>query len=220
MPQWFDGVKGSLDMLGMSFDSASDRVNFDHKRWPQGAKPPGAGSTRSLDHLLAASELAHSRSITFKVNTVVTALNKGEDLSPHINRVAPSRWKMFQVLPLGGENCGVKADGNKALGNVAPLLISSQDFDGFVQRNRAGLKDASIAKVESNDVMQNSYILLDERGCFLDSTSGSKLASPSIFLQDSVATEASIQRAWKEVGRVSQEAFALRDGAFFEAKCA
>lgn len=225
MSAWFNGVGGrSLDMLGMSFDSPSDFVNKDHGRWPKGSLPPIKDTSRSLQHLLAASELAHSRSITFKVNTVVTALNKGEDLSPHINTVAPARWKLFQVLPLGGENCGIQADGSKALGNVGPLLISSQEFDAYVERNRAGLREPSIAKKESNEVMQNSYILLDENGCFLDSSSGSKLPSPSIFPPSGgVATEASILRAWEGVRMVSTEAFAQRDGAFFEAaplKCA
>lgn len=45
-----------------------------------------------------------------KINTVVTAENFKEDLSEFIVAAHPVRWKVFQVLPIAGQNSG-KVDG-------------------------------------------------------------------------------------------------------------
>ncbi len=53
-----------------------------------------------------------------KLNTVVTALNCREDMSAFVLRFQPERWKVFQVLPMAGQNDG----------DVEPLLIDDDSF--------------------------------------------------------------------------------------------
>ena len=100
----------------------------------------------------------------------MTDLNHGEDLSPLINEAQPSRWKVFQVLAVEAENMGTRA-----LNDVSPLLVSRDLFDDYIARNRCGLDDPRILKSEPNDVMQASYVLLDERARFLDPSTGGKV---------------------------------------------
>lgn len=95
------------------------------------------------------------------MNTVVTALNADEDMSPLINELRPMRWKVFQVLPLEGENCGA---GKGAGQDVLPLLITHEQFQRYIERNAGGL-DASLShdgvlEAEDNDTMKTSYVLV------------------------------------------------------------
>lgn len=39
-----------------------------------------------------------------KINTVVSASNMNEDMTELINYAKPARWKIFQVLPIKGQN--------------------------------------------------------------------------------------------------------------------
>ncbi|MBA3546792.1 MAG: hypothetical protein H0T76_09945 [Nannocystis sp.] len=66
-----------------------------------------------------------ARGLRLKLNTVVTALNWREDMSEFVRRVAPERWKVFQVLPIGGQNDGAVDD----------LLIDAAQFRAFVDRH-------------------------------------------------------------------------------------
>ena len=85
--------------------------------------------------------------------------------------------EIFQVLPLQGENIGTLKHPKK---NVEPFIISNEKFKKFVERNTSNLFDPSIVKVESNDVMKDSYVLIDEYGRFLDCSGGGKVPSESI----------------------------------------
>lgn len=172
--EWMAENAPYLGMLGLSCDSASDIVNFLHGRWPKGACEPHdtPAGRRSLAerHVLRAAALAHEHGVEFKINTVVTVLNQAEDLTPLINEARPSRWKVFQVLAVDAENAGTGA-----LNDVGPLLVSRDQFDAFIARNSHGLDDPRILKSEPNDIMQSSYVLLDERARFLDPSTGGKV---------------------------------------------
>jgi hypothetical protein len=48
----------------------------------------------------------------------VTSLNHHEDLSPLVRAMYPDRWKVFQVLPIIGQNDGI----------VEELLITTEQF--------------------------------------------------------------------------------------------
>jgi len=211
---WLADHARSLDMLGVSFDSARDATNFAHGRWPRkGGLPaaPAAGAdSRAGRHLLRAAALAAEFGVPLKVNTVVTRRNAGEDVSALINAAAPARWKVFQVLALDGENCGA---GAKA--DVAPLLVDRAAFDAFLARNRAGLRAPGILKEEPNEVMQASYVLLDERARFLDSSRGGKVPTQSIL--DVGVEAAAAELLASGGGGFDHAAFVARDGAFFAA---
>lgn len=106
-----------------------------------------------------------------------------EDMSAFIEEMKPDRWKVFQVLPLIGENCdttkhsGTQMQAKKA---VEQFLITDAEFNRFVDRHLQKLADPSILKAEDNATMKSSYIMIDEYGRFLDSSLGMKAPTRSI----------------------------------------
>ena len=42
-----------------------------------------------------------------KLNTVVNAMNLDDDMSELVLKLRPDRWKIFQVLPVDGQNDGL-----------------------------------------------------------------------------------------------------------------
>ena len=117
------------------------------------------------------------------------------------------RWKIFQVLPLVGENIG-----ENAKRDVTRFLIEDGEFQSFIERNRANLQDPTIMKIENNDVMKSSYILVDEYGCFLDSSLGGKVQTKSIL-------HVGVEQAWEQLtssegGGYDAKSFYARDGEY------
>ena len=68
----------------------------------------------------------------------------------------------------------------KTVQNVIPLLITPDEFKGYVAKNTAGLLDKTVAEPEDNQTMMASYVLIDEFGRFLDSSTGGKVPTRSI----------------------------------------
>jgi len=110
--------------------------------------------------------------VRFKLNTVVNALNWEEDMNDQIAALDPFRWKVFQVLLLEGENMG----GEGELRDARNLCIDRAQFEAFIDRH----SDRPQLIPEPNDVMQNSYLLLDEELRFLDCSGGGKVPGRSI----------------------------------------
>lgn len=143
---------GLLDWVGLSVDSASEVT--------QAALGRDKG-----DHVHKSVELVkrlHSLGIRVKLNTVVTALNWQEDMTSFVLDVRPERWKVFQVLPIAGQNDG----------RVEPLLVTSEQFAAFVDRHK-GVAEHGIALVaETNAAMTDSYAMIDPLGRFFCNTGG------------------------------------------------
>lgn len=89
--------------------------------------------------------------IDIKINTVVSSLNKSEDLSQFIEQVAPDKWKVFKVLPV------ITYDNN----------ISQDDFVKFLERHRSF---DNIISSENNDEMTDSYLMIDPIGRFFQNS--------------------------------------------------
>ena len=199
-PAWFDEFGSYLDVLGISCDSAVASTNLAIGR--------AAGRHEDqVENIRRASKICSAYGVKFKMNTVVCSHNKLEDITPLVNELSPMRWKIFQVLPLDGENTGVNA-----LRNVDDLLISDKEFDQYVERSRLGLRDTSIMKAESNKVMQSSYLLVDEYGRFLDCSSGGKIPTKSIL-------DVGVEAAYEELissqgGGFDRTAYYDRDGYY------
>eukprot|EP00768_Dysnectes_brevis_P008228 gnl/Dysnectes_brevis/7317_a12156_262.p1 GENE.gnl/Dysnectes_brevis/7317_a12156_262~~gnl/Dysnectes_brevis/7317_a12156_262.p1 ORF type:complete len:300 (-),score=109.09 gnl/Dysnectes_brevis/7317_a12156_262:23-922(-) len=187
--EWLVRAKPYLDILGISFHSASRGTAEE-----MGFRPRARTHTHDvIQHALDLSRWCHELGIAFKVNTVVNACNVDEHLAPFIARLNPCRWKVFQVLPLGDEV-------DKS------LLVSRHQFEGFVARQRISHPDLPMIP-EPNEVMQNSYVLIDHRGRFLDCGQGSKrVAGPSI-------VEVGLQKAFETV-TFDHRAFMERDGLY------
>lgn len=91
-------------------------------------------------------------------------------MSAFVRRVQPARWKVFQVLPVGGQNDGL----------VEPLLITPDQFRAFVERH-ALLRAEGLGPVtEDNDAMTNSYVMVDPLGRFYGNAAGRYVYSDPI----------------------------------------
>jgi len=147
-----DKVGADLDWVALSVDSADEATQ----------RRLGRGKGRHVDSALGLADLTRSRGIGLKLNTVVTALNRDEDMSSFVRRFAPQRWKVFQVLKIQGQNEGA----------VEPLLITRDEFDRFVRRH-AHLATEGLAPVaEDNDAMTDSYAMIDPLGRFFGNSGG------------------------------------------------
>eukprot|EP01033_Poteriospumella_lacustris_P006177 gene6178-4437_t len=195
--EWFEEYGAYLDILGVSCDATDEDINVEI----------GRGKGKHVDHIRRAARLCQQHGIQFKINTVVNRYNHHCDMSAFINELKPMRWKVFQVLPLEGENIGANVTRD-----VTRFLIADEEFQGFIQRNQAGLQTPSILKVEGNDVMQSSYVLVDEYGAFLDSSGGGKVATQSLL--DVGVDTALTQLLSSEHGGFNHDAFVARDGDY------
>jgi len=195
---WMREYGQYLDMLGVSCDSALETTN----------KDIGRGKGDHTEHVKRAALLCHKYKIMFKLNTVVNSFNLEEDMSELVNEIKPMRWKIFQVLGVEGENNGVGAKRD-----VGEFLISKEHFDAYVARHRHTVHNAEqIMKVEDNGTMRSSYVLVDEKGRFLDCSEGRKAPTRPIL-------EVGVEAAWKELtsssgGGFDVQAFERRDGRF------
>ncbi len=120
------------------------------------------------------AELCRAQGIGIKLNTVVTALNWQEDMSDFVRELAPSRWKVFQVLAVVGQNDGA----------VEPLLISADQFGRFVARHAALAAEGFEAVAEDNDAMTDSYAMIDPLGRFFGNSGGVQSYSRPILHSD------------------------------------
>jgi len=175
-----------LDWVGLSVDSAREDV--------QAALGRGRGDhvRRSVDLF----DLVRMHGLRAKLNTVVTALNWEEDMSAFVRRVRPERWKVFQVLPIAGQNDG----------RVESLLVTSDQFSAFVSRHEPLRAEGLEPVTEDNDAMTGSYVMVDPLGRFYGNATGRHVYSDPIL---SVGVEAALaQIGW------SPEKFMQRGGLY------
>ena len=213
-PAWFERYGEFLDIYGVSCDTQDPAINARHGRiMVAGARRHAADGT-ALDKVRRLRDLARTHGMRFKINTVVTALNHAEDMSPILNELAPDRWKIFKVLAVDGENTG---PGRPRRKDVTPLQIDRAAFEAYVARNTAGLRPElrHIVKPEDNATMQMSYIIIDEHGCFLDTSRGGKTPTASIL--DVGVDAAAAQLLASEGGGFDRELFHARGGYYPEA---
>lgn len=143
-----EGWGQRIDWVALSLDSGNDQVNV------------ALGRTRKdvpyTSRMLALGDVLRNHGVRVKCNTVVTRRNVGEDMSTVIRRLAPKRWKLFQVLPVSGENDHAIDD----------LQITQEEFQAFVERHRP-LRDEGVEIVpEDNTHMTNSYFMIGPDGRF------------------------------------------------------
>lgn len=163
-PQWIESVSKYLDWITISIDSLSTTTNIESGRAIIGKKAIALNRYKELVKSI------HTNKIKLKINTVVHAKNWEEDFSEFMQWANPKRWKIFQVLPIIGENDAYIQD----------FVISEDQFDMFIQRHRNRLGKSITIVPENNDAMTNSYAMLDPAGRFFNNTTGALIYSPSI----------------------------------------
>ncbi|MCC6216994.1 MAG: radical SAM protein [Polyangiaceae bacterium] len=163
----------AIDWVALSVDSASEATQ----------RALGRGGGDHVARAVRLSDLCRAAGVRLKVNTVVTSLTWEEDLTELLRRLAPERWKLFQVLRVEGQNDG----------RVERLLISREQFSAFVARH-ARLAEAGVTLVpEDNDAITDSYVMIDPLGRLYGDTGGIHRVGPSVL-------EAGVDAALAAVG--------------------
>ena len=138
---FLEKYKDSLDWIGLSIDSGIEEIN----------RKLGRGNGRLVENILNRSRKIREAGIQLKINTVVSQWNYREDMTWLIGELRPARWKVFQLLPIAHHNSS----------RIGRLKITDAQFEYFVQ-NHAHLKPIA----ESNNMMLNSYLMIDPQGRF------------------------------------------------------
>ena len=158
-------------------------------------KTLGRGTGKHVAQTIRLAKQARSQGVQVKLCTVVTALNCDENLTPLVRAVKPVRWKMFQVLPIVGENDET----------VKNLLITSEQFQQF-QKAHQHLASETILVPEDNNTMLGSYLLVDPAGRFFSSGSDRHVVSDPIL-------QVGMKRALQQVA-FDEEKFLARGGLY------
>lgn len=184
LPEVLDDCAGDLLWVGLSVDSASE-VTQAHL---------GRGRGDHVGRCIVLADRCHNLGIKVKLNTVVTSLTWQEDMGDLVRRVAPSRWKAFQVLPIEGQNNG----------RVEDLLITPAMFRAFLDRHANLGEHAPVP--EDNDAMRGAYVMIDPAGRFFGNATGRHVYSDPIL-------QVGVQEALSQVG-YREEKFEARGGRY------
>ena len=190
---FFDKFGKYIDVFGVSCDSFDKETNIKIGRGKKGD---------NVEKLFKIRDWCKEYNIKFKLNTVVCNLNKDENMVEYIKQLAPHRWKCFQVLMVKGEN-----EDETQLRDVRKFQISDEEFNNFIERH----KEIKCLVAEPNSSMKSSYLILDERMCFLDKGDGEEFASESIL-------DVGVEKALEKI-KYDEEEFKKRGGDYlFENK--
>lgn len=132
-----------ISWLGLSLDSTNDQANR------QIGRVDRRGKLLDIAELSGniVTEMRKNPSLKLKINTVVNACNVEEDFTGLISGLSPQKWKILRMLPVVNQN----------------LAVNDAEFQAFVERHQA-FRD--IYRVEDNDEMLESYIMIDPLGRF------------------------------------------------------
>lgn len=168
-----------VDWVGLSIDASNDEI---HAEIGRGMRSDLARSrSHHLELATDAWNRCRSRGIRMKLNTVVCKPNLDDDMTELVLKLRPERWKIFEVLPVEGQNDG----------DVDDLLIDEGEFQTWVDRH-AWIADEGIQFVpESNELMRGSYAMMDALGRFYSNSEGGHAYGVSIL-------EVGVREAWRQ----------------------
>ena len=149
--QFLSDMVGHLDWLGLSIDASTDEL---HALMGRGLKGEiRQGHSDHLNRTKSIVQKARQLGFGIKLNTVVTSVNVDDDMSDLVRWINPNRWKIFQVLPIEGENDHMPRE----------FLIDTSQFSQYVERHKMALSDLSEVEVvgENNDQMLGTYAMMD-----------------------------------------------------------
>ena len=188
--QWLDNLNGCLDWIGLSIDTVDPEKLIRLGRAIGGRIP--IAEEKYLDII---GEIKRHE-IRLKINTVVTSVTWEEDFTPFIRLAEPERWKLFQALPVKGQNDA----------HIADFIVTAEQFEAYVLRNRIVESDGITAVPENNEAMTESYVMIDPAGRFFDNTQGFYRYSESIL-------KVGVAEALKQVS-IDPERFRQRGGEY------
>ncbi len=187
--EWLIKYQKHLDWITVSIDSLDTATNLLSGRALTGKK------ALAKEHYIKTLQKIKQTGYRLKINTVVSATNWQEDMSDFIIETAPERWKLFQVLPVSGQNSGCVDD----------FLITAQQFNQFIDRHAAINQHLPVVP-ENNDQMTASYVMVDPAGRFFDNSIGQHSYSRAIL-------SVGVEEALKDV-HTDYDKFVDRDGLY------
>ena len=168
-----------IDWVGLSIDASNDQIHAEIGRGMRG------DLARSRSHHLELATDAwnrcRSRGIRMKLNTVVCKSNLDDDMTELVLKLRPERWKVFEVLPVEGQNDG----------DVDDLLLADGEFQTWVDRHAWIAKEGIQFVPESNELMRGSYAMMDALGRFYSNSEGGHSYGESIL-------EVGVKTAWEQ----------------------
>ncbi|WP_294332607.1 viperin family antiviral radical SAM protein [uncultured Chryseobacterium sp.] len=167
--------QGKLDWIILSIDSILDDTNINSGRAVAGKRPLDFNTYKNL------IDEIERYGYQLKINTVVHRLNYQENITELIQYAQPERWKVFQVLPIKGEN-------DK---HIDEFIISEEQFFHFMNTHRP-LKESGIMITENNSEMKDSYVMIDPAGRFFTNKNGIQEYSDPII-------ETGIEQAYEQM---------------------
>jgi radical S-adenosyl methionine domain-containing protein 2 len=183
-----------IDWVGLSIDASNDNLHVEIGRGLRSDLV--RASSHHLVEAKAAWERCTSRGIRMKLNTVVCRANLHDDMSDLVLELHPERWKIFEVLPVKGQNDG----------DVEPLLLEEGEFQTWVNRHAHVAAKGIQFVPESNDLMRGSYAMMDALGRFYSNVDGGHSYGPSIL-------DVGVLEAWGQ-NRFLEDRFNDRGGVY------
>lgn len=160
--QWLFKNQKNLDWIALSIDSINPITNMKSGRIRKNDKQAQSDENYYLNII----SLIKSSKVKLKINTVISSFNKDENMNDFINKVSPNRWKIFQALPIEGQNEIYKNE----------FSISYNEFNKYLERHKFN----PFIK-ESNYEMKGSYVMIDPRGSFFENITGKHKYSEEIY---------------------------------------
>ncbi len=177
----------NIDLIGLSIDSLNEDVNYQL----------GRCLTRNNEKIKPYShvnliknrvKLIKKFNIPLKINTVVTCLNWNEDLTDLISNLNPIRWKVLELTLLSGA--------------LKFRDIKKWQFEKFIQTHK-NLNPI----VESNDITNDSYLMITPNGKFFQNSCGKYYYSDNIL-------EIGVRKAFEQT-KFSFENFEIRGAEYY-----
>ena len=161
-------LQGKISAIKLSIDSSNEPTEL----------KMGRGYGKHVRNTIALSKKIRDYNIKVMANTVVTSMNYTEDMHALIRLISPVRWKVFQVLPIEGQN----------LVDYESLKVTKSQFDCFVRTH----SDIPAMVPEGNELMTESYLMMDPKGRFFQNSGAKYKLSSSVL-------EVGISKAFEEV---------------------
>lgn len=160
-------LNGLVDWVGLSIDS------FNHNTLRSLGRI-SKGNTLKYHEIIP---LVHDLGSKLKINTVVSQFNWQENMMQEMSVVNVDRWKVFQFLPVTGENDHA----------VSELQINADQFKYFCQTH-----ESLQPIVEDNEAMQGSYLMISPDGFLFDNSHGYYKYGPSLLNNVGPSTQGNI----------------------------
>lgn len=160
---FFKANRHSLDWIAISIDSLNESTNIESGRAISGKTP------LLLEKYKTIIDSIKQYGYGLKINTVIHSKNFEEDMSEFILYSKPERWKLFQMLPMIGQNDL----------NMENFKITDEQFHQFIT-NHEHLNTFTTIVSEDNNEMTSSYAMVDPAGRFFENTTGAHTYSNRI----------------------------------------